>query len=73
LKEGVLDSVVLWNTIDLGYLTIYVAESLATDKLPPGASEFAAVRLGRKPIVGDQVLLGDILVFTAENIDQYDF
>ena len=28
LKDGVLDSVVLWNTQDLGYLTLYAASAL---------------------------------------------
>jgi ABC-type sugar transport system substrate-binding protein len=73
VKDGTVKSVVLWNTIDLGYLTVYVAEALASGKLAPGATSIAAGRLGEKPIEGDHVLLGDILVFTAENIDQYDF
>jgi hypothetical protein len=29
--------------------------------------------LGSRPIEGDHVMLGDILVFTRENIDQYNF
>jgi hypothetical protein len=29
--------------------------------------------VGERPIEGDHILLGDILVFTAENIDQFDF
>jgi hypothetical protein len=33
----------------------------------------AAGRLGEKPVEGDHVLLGEIMVFTAANIDDYDF
>lgn len=73
VQSGTVKSVVLWNTVDLGYLTIYVAEALATGKLKEGASTFTAGRLGEKKIAGDNVLLGDILVFTKENIDNYDF
>jgi ABC-type sugar transport system substrate-binding protein len=73
VEDGTVKSVVLWNTIDLGYLAVYVAEGLATGKLQSGATEFVAGRLGKKPIVGDHVLLGDILVFNRENIDKYDF
>ena len=73
VKDGTVKSVVLWNTQDLGYLTIRVAEALATGKLKAGATEFEAGRLGTKKIAGDNVLLGDILVFTSENIDQFDF
>lgn len=73
VHNGTVKTVVLWNTVDLGYLTIYVAEALATGKLKPGATSIEAGRLGEKPIEGDNVLLGDILLFTKDNIDQYDF
>lgn len=73
VKDGTVKSVVLWNTQDLGYLTVHVAEALATGKLKEGATSIKAGRLGEKKIAGDQVLLGDILVFTKDNIDQYDF
>jgi rhamnose transport system substrate-binding protein len=73
VKDGTVRSVVLWNTSDLGYLTIYTAEALVSGKLKAGAESVSAGRLGNKKIAGDNVLLGDILVFTKENIDQYDF
>ena len=73
VEDGTVRSVVLWNTVDLGYLTIYAAQAVATGKLNPGATALPAGRLGEKKIVGDQILLGDILVFTKENIAQYDF
>lgn len=34
LKDGVVDSVVLWNTMDLGYLTLYAANGLPTSEEP---------------------------------------
>ena len=73
VKDGTVKSVVLWNTIDLGYLTVRTAEALATGRLTPGQKTLAAGRLGQKTIDGDNVLLGDIMVFTAENIDKFDF
>lgn len=73
VKSGTVKSVVLWNTLDLGYLTVHVAEGLATGKIKPGDKRVMAGKLGEKPISGDHVLLGDILVFNSENIDQYDF
>ena len=36
-------------------------------------SQVEAGAMGTRAIVGDHVLLGDILVFTRENIDQYQF
>lgn len=73
VHNGTVKSVVLWNTIDLGYLTIYAAEAMATGKLAEGATSVTAGRLGEKSIEGDNIILGDIMVFTKENIDQYDF
>ena len=73
VKDGTVKSVILWNTVDLGYLTIQVADQLANGKLKTGASAITAGRLGEKKIAGDNVLLGDILVFTKDNIDKYNF
>ena len=73
VHNGTVRSVVLWNTLDLGYLTMHVAKALATGELQEGATTFKAGRLGELSVVGDHVMLGDILVFTKDNIDQYDF
>ena len=56
LKDGVLDSVVLWNTMDLGYLTVHVANALATRHAQAGASRRStAGRLGVAAVDGDNV------------------
>ena len=47
-----LDSVVLWNTMDLGYLTIQVAHALAKGTLKAGQPTFAGGRLGYLEEVG---------------------
>lgn len=73
LKDGVLDSVVLWNTMDLGYLTLHVADALAKGTLKPGQATFSAGRLGTLTIAGDNVLLGTPFTFTKENVDRFDF
>jgi len=73
LKDGVLDSVVLWNTMDLGYLTIQVAHALAKGVLKPGQPSFTAGRLGSLTVAGDNVLLGTPFTFTRENVDRFDF
>jgi rhamnose transport system permease protein len=73
LKDGVLDSVVLWNTMDLGYLTIQVASALAKGALKPDQTSFTAGRLGSLSVAGDNVLLGTPFTFTRENVDRFDF
>jgi rhamnose ABC transporter rhamnose-binding protein len=73
VNEGVVKSVVLWNTKDLGYLTIYAARALFDGDLKSGATELKAGRLGTKKVVGDNVMLGDTLTFTKDNIANFDF
>jgi rhamnose transport system substrate-binding protein len=73
LKDGVLDSAVLWNTKDLGYLTIQAARALATGTLKPGATTLTAGRLGTIKIAGDNIILGVPFTFTKANVDQFDF
>jgi ABC-type sugar transport system substrate-binding protein len=73
VKDGTVKSVILWNTEDLGYLTVYAARALVDDTLTPGSTSLEAGRLGNCELEGDNILLGDLLVFTAENIDDYDF
>lgn len=72
VKEGTVKSVVLWNTKDLGYLTVYAARALVDGELKKD-SKLKAGRLGEKEVRGDNVLLGAILTFTKDNIDEFDF
>lgn len=73
VHAGVIESVVLWNTTDLGYLTVHAAHALATGRLRAGATGVDAGRLGRIAVDGDQILLGQPFVFTKDNIDRFDF
>jgi rhamnose transport system substrate-binding protein len=73
VKEGVAESIVLWNTIDLGYLTVYASKALMSGELRPGAHELAAGRLGKINVVDDEVRLGAPFVFNRENIDRFNF
>jgi len=73
VHEGVTDSVVLWNTGDLGYLTVYAGVALAKEELKPGAKSFKAGSLGTFEIKGDNILLGKPFIFNKGNIDQFDF
>jgi rhamnose transport system substrate-binding protein len=73
VHEGVTQAVILWNTMDLGYLTVHTAHNLAVGRLAPDAKGMAAGRLGTLKIEGDNILLGTPFVFTKENIDQFDF
>jgi ABC-type sugar transport system substrate-binding protein len=73
VHEGVTESVILWNTENLGYLTIYAAVELAKGELKPGATSIKAGSLGTFEIKGDNILLGKPFIFNKGNIDQFDF
>ena len=73
IKAGIADSVVLWNTADLGYLVVNASKQAADGTLRRGVSSIDAGRLGKITVEGDQVLLGKPLIFTKANIDRYNF
>ncbi|MFI5454127.1 MAG: substrate-binding domain-containing protein [Isosphaerales bacterium] len=73
VHDGITDCVVLWNTMDLGYLTVQAARALKEGRLKPGDTKFPAGRLGSVEIQGDNILLGQPFLFTKDNIDRFDF
>lgn len=73
VHEGVIESVILWNTLDLGYLTIQAAKAVSEGTLKPGSQELIAGRKGRVAVLGDEVLLGAPFIFNKGNIDGFDF
>ena len=73
VHEGVVQVVMLWDTGNLGYLTVQAATLAARGALASGATTIQAGRLGAMEVRGAEVLLGAPLVMTKANIDQYDF
>ncbi len=71
VHDGVVQAVVLWNTKDLGYLTVYTAALLVEGRT--GKDSLQAGRLGTVEVRGSQVILGKPFIFNKGNIDQYDF
>jgi rhamnose transport system substrate-binding protein len=73
VHSGVVQTVVLWNTADLGYLTVYASALLANGTLPAGARAMTGGRIGSVEIRGSEIILGEPIKFTKANIDQFDF
>ncbi|HEX7139631.1 MAG TPA: substrate-binding domain-containing protein [Vicinamibacterales bacterium] len=73
VHAGVVQTVVLWNTRDLGYLTVYSSVLAADRTLAPTTRTFNAGRLGTIEIRDSQIILGPPLLFNKENIDRFDF
>ncbi len=73
VHSGVVQTVVLWNTRDLGYLTVYASALAADQRLAPGVRALDAGRLGTINIRGSEIVLGPPLLFNKGNIDRFDF
>jgi rhamnose transport system permease protein len=70
---GHVQTVVLWNTKDLGYLAVHAATMLVQNRIENGARSIQAGRLGAIEIRGSEIILGAPMMFTKANIDQFDF
>jgi rhamnose transport system substrate-binding protein len=74
IKSGAMPFSVLWNPADLGYLTVWVGNHLAgggeiTGDFQVDGLEQTITFLPENDII----LLGPPAVFTAENVDNFDF
>ncbi len=70
---GFLESVVLWDTFNLGYLTVLAASELHQGRLPAGTTSINARRLGKIEVRDGQIILGSPFIFNRDNIDRFDF
>jgi rhamnose transport system substrate-binding protein len=73
VHNGVVESVILWNTVDLGYLTVYAANALVSGQLKRSDRELNAGRLGKLEVAEDEVRLGTPFIFNKGNIDRFNF
>src|SRR5262249_42142849 len=70
---GVVQTVVLWDTRALGYLTVHAGALAGARKRAADAQSLRAGRWGRIEIRGSEITLGPPLLFNKSNIDQFDF
>jgi ABC-type sugar transport system substrate-binding protein len=68
-----LESGVLWDCMDLGYLAVQAGYQMATGAITGSSSSINAGRLGSKSIANKEVVLGDALVFDTTNVDKYNY
>ena len=73
VHEGVIESVILWKTVDLGYLVVQSAKAVTDGTLKVGVKELTAGRMGKVAVQGDEVILGAPFIFNKGNIDQFNF
>ena len=68
-----LDAGVLWNCMDLGYLSIQAAYQLARGTITNKSTTFTAGRLGARAIKNKEILLGAALIFDKNNVDRFNY
>jgi ABC-type sugar transport system substrate-binding protein len=68
-----LDAGVLWNCMDLGYLSIQAAYQLARGTIKNNSTTLTAGRLGSRNISAKTIILGPALVFDKNNVDRFDY
>ncbi len=74
VNDGCVQSVVLWNPVDLGYAATYVMRAIVDGTLKAGDTSVEAGRLGTLQVVnGSEILLGAPYIFTPDNINDFDF
>jgi rhamnose transport system permease protein len=71
VHDGFIDSIILWNTVDLGYLTVQAAKALHEGRVADGEVGFG--RLGAIRVGDGNIYLGEPFIFTEENIDRFRF
>ena len=74
LTDGSCTMTVLWNVESLGYLTAWTAEQLATGTaLKPSNNVSPELPAVRYDAAARTVLLGDPLLITPDNVDQFKY
>ena len=75
LTDGTVKEFALWDPSEVGYLTAYAGKALLDGTITGAEGDtFEAGKLGTYTVGADGlVLVGELLKFNAENIDQYDY
>ncbi|MGA3203552.1 MAG: substrate-binding domain-containing protein [Bryobacteraceae bacterium] len=73
IHDGSVQTIFLWNTKNLGYLTVYAGTMLSRNQIPEGAASIQAGRLGTLVVKGSEIILGAPLLIDRKNIDKLDF
>jgi rhamnose transport system substrate-binding protein len=75
VKNGTVEAFALWSPRDEGYVAGQLAHALATDGLEPATGKSVKVgTLGERKFADNAIIIvGPPMVFTKENIDEFQF
>jgi len=68
-----LDAGVLWNCMDLGYLSVQCGYQMSNSTITSTSTAITAGRLGEKTISDKMVVLGAALIFDKNNVDKFNY
>jgi ABC-type sugar transport system substrate-binding protein len=68
-----LDAGVLWNCMDLGYLSVQAAFQMAQGTITATTTRMTAGRLGPRDIADKTILLGAARIFDRNNVNQFNY
>jgi rhamnose transport system permease protein len=72
IKSGVIESIVLWNTMDLVPSRYAVAQAMTTGELSWRVDARRGA-LGKFEVAGDEVRPRRPFIFNKQNIDRFNF
>lgn len=72
-ESNPMDTGVLWNCMDLGYLSVMAGYQMGTDVITPDTTSMSTTRLGERAIEDKMILLGDALIFDKTNVEQFNY
>lgn len=73
LKSGAAQSATLWDVGKLGYLSMYMAKQLLDGKAPTDGMEVPTVGKVAYKADNKEIIMGEPLDFTKENVDTFNF
>ncbi|WP_299087185.1 autoinducer 2 ABC transporter substrate-binding protein [uncultured Metabacillus sp.] len=71
INDGVIEDITLWSPKKLGYLTVALAKNYLNGQFPTDQQEIP--NIGNIRVEDNEVIMGQPILFTKENINQYDF
>lgn len=73
LKSGAAQSATLWDVGKLGYLSMYMAKQLLDGKTPTDGMDVPTVGKVAYKADNKEIIMGEPLDFTKENVDTFNF
>ena len=73
LKSGAAQSATLWDVGKLGYLTMYMAKQLIDGKIPTDGMDVPTVGKVAYKAESKEIIMGEPLDFTKENVESFNF